>query len=414
MTESSFMKYPTTRMASLLLAFGIFFTVSCAVFEKSESYETQPYLHQLDEQLKTVNQELESDPDNIELRIKKAELLAEYASLQSNPSDRYPIYQNLYSLNTLTGENDRREIADITDILVKTWAAEQSSGIRLLQSDRGSGETNQYYYDILAHFDNAIVLQPDSSVTYNLMATTFYESGSISNAIETLAKAVERTENPKPIVLEKLAYLHLESGNTDHAIVIYEKLVNENPNDQQLIHGLTNAYMISERHLDAIARLTLLSEEFPTRYNYKEALATQLYFVFADRSTQLLNEIDSSTDVDDNINDLQQLSNQIHNLFDSIRNSIPVNEESLYRMGTFYNNSISKFSRINPLVPITSDKGAELLSTIQNYRTTSIVIWERLVELNPDNMEYVYILYDLYQDEGMTEEADSIERSYNF
>ena len=397
-------------MASLLLAFGIFFAISCSTLEQSGSTEQPSQLENLNEQINQINEELYADPNNRKLKIQKASLLNEFASNQPNPADRYPIYQNLYSINQ---QNEDREISEITEILVKAWETEQSSGIRLLQANRDS-EDNHHVYNVLAHFDNAIVLQPDSLVTYSLMSTTFYENGSIRNAIETLESALNRTPEADPKFLEKLAYLYLEFGDTDESIKIYENLVSGSANDSHLIHGLTNAYMISRRHIDAITQLKLLTEQYPSRPYYKEALATQLYFYFSDKHGDLYHEFEAGETIDDQVDELLDLSNQAHQIYDSLRSTIPINEESFFRMGTFYNNSMNKISTLRNDFNLSSERNALLLSTIETYREISIDLWERLTEINPDNMEYAYTLYNLYKNAGMNEEADSIERSYNF
>lgn len=407
------MIYLSTRMASIILAFGIFFAVSCTVFETTEAPIEQTQLQQLNDQINQINQELEEDPNNQDLKIQKATLLSEYASQQSNPSDRYPIYQNLYSLSNEEGPNDNGEISEITDLLVKNWTTEQSSGIRLLQLNRNS-EANQHFYEILAHFDNAIVLQPDSLVTYNLMSTTFYENGSISNAIETLENGINRTPEPSPELLEKLAYLYLETGNTEESIVIYENLVSNNADDNRLLHGLINAYMISQRHSDAITQLEILSDKFPARYYYKEELATQLYFLFGSKTEELFSDFEAGEPIDEKIEELLEISNDAHTIYQSLQTDIPANEESLFRMGTFYINSVNNLTSIQSSIPLSTDIDSMIQPVIQMYSDNSIELWEKLTEMNPDNMEYVYTLYNLYIDAGMNEKADSIERSYNF
>lgn len=407
------MNYLSTRMASILLAFGIFFAVSCSVFENIEAPEDQTQLQQVSNQINRINLELESDPNNHDLKIQKATLLSEYASHQSNPSDRYPIYQNLYSLNFGESLNGSSEISEITDLLIKAWTNEQSSGVRLLQLNRNS-EVNQHFYEILAHFDNAIVLQPDSMVTYNLMSTTFYENDSINNAIETLEIAVNRSTNKDPKLLEKLAYLYMETGNTEVSINIYENLVANNSDDNRLLHGLINAYMISQRHTEAIDHLLLLSEKYPMRYYYKEELATQLYFLFSSITDEIYYEIEAGNPIDEKIGELLEISHEVHLIYASLRTTIPTNEESLFRMGSFYYNSFNKLNSIYTTVTLSIERNSEIQTIIQSHRDNSIELWERLIEMNPDNMEYVYTLYSLYQNAGMSEEAEFIERSYNF
>jgi hypothetical protein len=42
-----------------------------------------------------------------------------------------------------------------------------------------------------------------------------------------------------------------------------------------------------------------------------------------------------------------------------------------------------------------------------------MTLWKKLSENNPDNISYIRNLYDVYVELGMTEEAESIKRSYN-
>tara|TARA_R100001143_G_scaffold63605_1_gene73817 strand:+ start:38844 stop:40067 length:1224 start_codon:yes stop_codon:yes gene_type:complete len=407
------MIYLSTRMASILLAFGIFFAVSCSLFETTEAPAERSQLQQLNDQINQINQDLEEDPDNQILKIQKATLLSEYASQQSNPSDRYPIYQNLYSLSEAEETTDNSNISEITDLLVKAWSAEQSSGIRLLQLSRNSG-SNQHFYEILAHFDNAIVLQPDSLVTYNLMSTTFYENGSINNAIETLENGINRTQEPNPELLERLAYLYLETGNTEESIVIYENLVSKNENDNRLLHGLINAYMISQRHSDAITQLEILADKFPARYYYKEELAAQLYFLFVSKAEELNNDFETTETQDEKIEELLEILTDAHTIYESLSTTIPANEESLFRMGSFYISSVNNLTSIQSSFTLSTEIESMIQQIIQNYSDNSIELFEKLTEMNPDNMEHVYTLHNLYIEAGMNEKADSIERSYNF
>lgn len=396
------MKYFTTRMVSLLLTFGIFFAVSCTVFEKSQNEEQVSVQDQMLQRMDQIDQQIIENPDNPELKFRKGELLLDMADLMVDPTDRNPIYRNLFDLSM---ETDL-----LQPLVVQAWSEEQNSGVRLLQSDRND-DTVDHYNDILAHFNNAVILQPDSLVTYSLLATTYYENGSIHQAIETLESAIEISDQDEQEFQEKLAYLYLEAGRTDISVNMYENLVSESPDNHHLLHGLINAYILSNRHEDAILILKGLTDEYPARYSYHEALAAQLYFRFKNSSEHFINGTD---DQDERSADqLIQWAIEIDELFNLLISSTPINEENIYRMATFYRNSAGLLINLSEHSDDVESK-QEFDRFATDHSEKSLSYWERLLEMDPDNLEYITVLHQLYLDNGMIEEADSIERSYNF
>lgn len=396
------MKVYLTRMASPVLAFGIFFAVSCTYFDKSQNEERYSYQEQIDNRIQEINEQLYSYPGNQELLNEKGELLIALAELMADPNDRNPVYRDLYHLSL---ETDL-----LQEMVVKAWSQEQNSGVSLLQSNRNDISVN-HYDDILGHFYNAITLQPDSMVTYSLLATTYYEQGSIHHAIETMEKALEVSGNGNKAFKEKLGYLYLEAGRTDVSVGMYEDLVTEYPDDNHLLHGLINAYMLSNRHDDAVDLLKQLTEEYPARYNYQEALAAQLYFQFKEKS-ESYNPLDAESEI--TVDYLIKLASDIDAIFTSLMNSTPVNEENIYRMAAYYRNTAAVFSMLSQNTDITVADQEQLINLTNEFTEKSISHWERLAELSPDNLEYMTVLRQIYLENGMNEEADFIERSHNF
>ena len=389
-------------MVSLVLTFGIFFAVSCTYFEKSQNEEQLSYQEQIDQRIEEINDQLLSDPDNHELIAEKGELLIGLADLMANPNDRMPVYRNLYNLST---ESDI-----VQSMVVKAWSEEQNSGVRLLQTERNDVSID-HYDEILGHFYNAITLQPDSMVTYSLLATTYYEKGSIHHAIETMETALEISGNGDMAFKEKLGYLYLEAGRTDESVGMYEDLVTEYPDDNHLLHGLINTYMISNRHDDAVIILKQLTEEYPTRYNYQEALATQLYFQFKEKSG-MFSPMDEESDI--TAATLIDLASEIDTIFNSLMNNTPVNEENVYRMAAFYKNSAATLTRLSELSDTPEMDQEKFIEISNDFTEKSLSLWERLAEMNPDNLEYMTVLRQIYIENGMDEEAELIERSYNY
>lgn len=391
-----------------MLAFGIFFSFSCSNLENTQnSAAPGSDVKSLEKEIQDINREISENPGENSLQIEKANLLFRYAQTMKNPSGRKPVYSNIRNIADNLSAQSENELDTVEEVLVKAWRTEHSSGIKLLhknQSDQSDGNIDE----IVSHFENAITIMPDSLKTYSVLATTHYQHGNMSEAIETLKAAGTQRDQAKPEIVEKLAYLYLESGELPEAEMRYRQLVENYPEKLLYKHGLVNVLILSDRHEEAIELLEKLSEEYPTRYNYQESLATELYYLFKKRTEQYVQDGGNSLSKNDR-DELAGLLNSAHSIFESIQESLPTTEENLYRIATFYKNTSL---RLKELFPMNEE---ETFSDLQSqYMKYSLPLWERLAELNPENMGYLSNLHQVYLELGMTEDAESLERSYNF
>ena len=223
------MYHLSTRTASALLAFGIFFALSCSTLNTStDSASELLQSGEYDRALSTVNDDIQENPDDQSLKILKAEILREMAVEQYAPENREQVYRNLRETVDEVSFSTDRYRTETDSLLSSAWRNEQSAGVRLLQQD--ASETFDQHFDrVIAHFSNAVTIIPDSIVTYNLMATTYYRHGNLSEAIATLESIEEKGLTRPPETCEKLAYLNLEAGRIEQAVDIYEGLAEEYP-----------------------------------------------------------------------------------------------------------------------------------------------------------------------------------------
>ncbi len=409
-----YMTHSLTRIASLLLAFGLFFSISCSNLDQSRqsSEETNPP-GSLRAQIEQINQQVSENPENTALQAQKADLLYQYAQTFSDPADRKPIYKNLRDVANGISFQTESNNEEVEDLLVKAWSTEQREGVELLHK-RQSGQSDIQYPRIIAHFDNAKTLMPDSLATYNVLATTYYQQGNINQAIQTLVEAEQGIDGSNPQIKEKLAYLYLESGNLEEATQRYQALAASHPNNLHFKHGLVNALILNENHVEAIELLEELSDGYPTRYNYKESLATELYYLFKARTDQYLQDISEGDLSENSEEELTDLLTSIHTIFESIQENLPSNEENLYRIAAFYKKASDRLENISEELPADNPQKEAFEDLNEEYLEYALPLWERLAEINPDNMEYLQNLYQVYLGLGMQENAQSIERSYNF
>lgn len=401
------MKYRITRMASLVLAFGIFFIVSCGNLKNTDR-ESSSDETSLQNELTEINRKISENPDKSDLQVEKASLLYRYSQTIPIITDRQPIYQNLRDLADGYEARFTNSSDSLDKILEKAWREEQNNGIKLLHQNDQEEITDEEFPTAISHFENAITTIPDSLQTYGLLSTTYYKQGNLSQAIETLEKADQHAEGENTDIQEKMAYLYLESGKLDEAENKYRNLAASHPDNLLYKHGFVNVLILNDQHQEAIELLKDLSDEYPNRYNYQESLATELYYLFRDRTSQYIDDGNNVSLDEEDQQELTDMLNSVHSLFESLQETLPTSEENLYRMATFYKRTSQRLEQLSAK----SDLSFSDLQT--EFMEYSLPLWEQLSELKPKNLGYISNLHDVYLKLGMNEEATSLERSYNF
>ncbi|WP_340105815.1 tetratricopeptide repeat protein [Rhodohalobacter sp. 8-1] len=406
------MYHLSTRMVSLLLTFGIFFALSCSTFKTSSKtaldlYESGNY----NNALRTVNLQIEDSPDDQQLRILKAEILQKIAVENYQPENRESVYSNLRTTtDEITFSTDRYQ-SKTDSILNSAWMHEQSAGVRLLQQD-GTDSFDQYFDRVIAHFKNAVTIIPDSIVTYNLMATTYYRHGNLSEAINTLEAIEDKGFTRPPETCEKLAYLYLEAGQIEQSVKIYETLSANNPESEIYQQGLVNSYILGDMHTDAIALLEELTDVYPNRVQYREALATERFYQMRHRIYDETQNPGFETYADQEIDELLSQLNEIGSIYRDIDETLPSSEERQQRIAAFY---VSAADMLNELQPhVTDTASARLTEQEEFYLRESIPYWQSLYEANSDRAAYAYSLIEVYTELGMESEAELLEQQINF
>jgi tetratricopeptide (TPR) repeat protein len=404
------MSHLKTRTTSLMLVFGIFFTLSCATVNQHNGHSDDLSGEaEIEQRLSEIDSQLRDNPDNSSLNIEKAELLVTLAQVTDPPASRLPIYNNVRDINS-AGVIEQSDRTAFEEVIKKAWTHEQSEAVKRLQRDEISASESEHEQAI-DHLHNAITVNPDSLSTYNLLANAYYRKGNFRSAIETLDRANQAAGADEIDLKEKIAYLQLESGDIESSINTYQLLAEARPESANIRHGLANAYMLDNRHEEAVEILHGLIAQYPNRIEYRESLTGELYFIFRDKVTQLLQQPDSHVITQGEAEPLFESLDQIDDTFERMKQSIPLSDENAYRKAAYLKNSSEL---LNQLFSRADSNLEEHISERRNeYLERSLILWERLADNNPDNINYIRNLHQTYLDLGMEEEAESLERSYN-
>ena len=397
----------STRTTGILLVFGIFFTLSCATFSTTtKNAETLYQESNYSQALAAVNREISDQPDKPEKKILKANILKDYAVNDHAPSDREVVYQNLR--NTVEEiQFSSGQFNAVTDsILTSAWMHEQSEGVRYLQQD-DSENLNRYFDLVISHFNNAITIIPDSVVTYNLKATTHYRHGDLGDAIATLESIEESGITRPPETCEKLAFLYLEAGMIDRSIAIYEGLTANHPQNEMFRRGLVNAYILGEDHEDSVRLLEALAEEYPNRVEYREALATERFYLLRSEADKRLSE--PQTDPI-NIESYVTSLSEIATIFRDVDTTLPSSEERKERIAEFHLNAANLLQEIADFAGDGSNNRELASVEAESHLRDSIPYLISLFESQSENVAYGRRLLRVYNELNMEQEAESLER----
>lgn len=406
-----------SRKTSFLLVFGLFFIASCSSLNKTESNtDSPPNLSPLSE-IERINRQIDNNGNSELLLLKKTRLFIEAAQNEALPSLRKPLYKNARTTSSdAESQFSRVNTSEFSNILTEAWSFEHNNGVRLLQADSDGNGSGRMFERAIAHLENAIILQPDSLSSYNVLATAFYSNGLYSDAINVLYNTLEINLVPEEVkeIKEKQAFIYLESGNTSKAVSVYEDLSDDNNLSITTTHGLVNAYILDNQPQKAAQLLQNLTEEYPDQISYKETLASVKYKVFKLNADILLADNDTLADLDANIDQLLVQLTDIKEVYESMPDNSLIENERLYTAAGFYTNGASYLEDVRTNFELNDSVSEILIETENEYLNLSLKYWEQLAELNPDNVKYLYSLYTIYNKLEMNEEAEKIEQSFNF
>ena len=396
-----------TRIASLVLAFGFF--ISCSTLQssnqKSASSENLSE-QQIQQQIKSLDENISSNPEQADLYFQKGKLLTKLAQKKENPSERVSPYtsarQVLDRASALYGDatNSKDKVNDLLNV---TWSLEHNQGVKLLQ---GENKEQPNYDGAAAHFNNATVIIPDSSISYTMKARALYRGQHPQEAIQTLEKAQRTIDNPPALLLEQLAYLYLKNDTPQKAIRVYEQAESFSNNNLNLLHGLSNAYINAGKHQKAIDILKQLIKNEPQNIIYGQSLATELYFLGKSKLDSVANTLKNGNAFENTAFDsASTLLTKAEEQFKQISNANPGNLEIQERTATFYYNSASQYQKIMPLV--SEEHQPRLREKIKQYLSASIPLFENLVEQDQKNQKVWEKLFRAYSILGMEQEAEN-------
>ncbi|MFH5883201.1 tetratricopeptide repeat protein [Halalkalibaculum sp. DA3122] len=392
------------------IAFGFFIGTGCSTLAPQNSTETERTAadRDLQKRLARIDSQIADNPENAEAYFQKGEVLSSLAQRQTPPEKRADYYRQMQQalaeagiLHQNEGNPQGKETVD--ELLQVSWSFEHNQGVEILQTDSTLSSTD--FNTAAAHFNNAIIIIPDSAISYRMKARALYRDHQTGQAIQTLEAARRQIDRLPGSYLEQLAYLYLENSQHQQAVELYEEAEAFSDDNLNLLHGLANAYITSNRHRSAAQLLARLVENEPENIIYLESYGTELYKL-------AMQQLDSlrSRDIQDS-QAIQQVKARSDTLMQRAQNQFkktlqldPENPEFKQQLAHSYKNYAAKLSQVQPLFP---EEYQETISDqIESNLTNAVTLYEELVEQQPDQAGFWESLYQAYSYLGMEDQAN--------
>lgn len=395
--------------------------------------------------LETVNNAIEINPDNYIAHYYKGVVLSSQAYEMEPASARKDVYaqarESLERARELmeVQEETPDELEELNETIVSYWADEYNMAVNYQNDDSLFNATPEPYQVSLDHLENAVTINPDSAMTYQVISSTHFQLNNVDQAITTYETAMDMLEEPAESDYEYLISLYLYDNRYDKAIDLSEEALDNYEGNSVFVQFLADAYIQSGERDKAIELVEGLIREEPDNPQYRRVLGTQVYQSVealtselsdlyeelfelrrqassqsgnAQESTQAqLQQLE--TEIDRREAEIDELTDISIREMEEVVRMEPESEDANFILGIIYQNRAANlFERRNN----TNDNAEsnrydamarEVLDEARTY-------YERAAEINPDNPDNWQSLFQVYTILNMEEEAEEAMRRAGF
>lgn len=390
-----------------------------------------------EEALEIVNTAISEDSSNYVAHYYKGIVLSSQAFEMEPPNSRKPVYENARSSFTRAKSlmqeqpEEPEELEQLNNSVVSFWADEYNMGVNIQNDDSLFNATENPYETSLAHLQNAAIINPDSSMTFQVISSTHFQLDQVEEAITNYEKAMELLDQPEPEDYEYLISLYLYQNQFEKAIELSEEGRDLYPDETMFVQFLADAYIQAGERERAISLVEELIESDPENPQYRRVLGTQVYQSverISNDVSDLYEELfelrqaarnqrgqeleQTQAEIAELESEIESLEQEIDELSQiSIREMtkvvelVPDDESANFILGIIYQNRAANlFERRNNTTD--NEMANEYDTRAKENLEMARQYYERAAEINPENPENWQSLFQVYTALGMEEEAE--------
>ncbi len=381
-----------------------------------------------DEALAMADTAIMKDPTNGAPHYYKAVVYNNLAKLEANPNDRQPLYSDMRSsLEEARAKYDMMEepgaeASEITNLILDAWELEHNEGIKYATVDSVMESVDEPLSWSIAHLSNATTINPDSVLSFDVIAQIYYMNQEPAKAAESITTAINLQDKARATEYDRLGSYYFLSGQPEKAVAAMEEGLELYPDSVYLIEKLADGLFQIDQTEKALSIMDNLTKNDPDNPRYHLVIGTRVY----QRVLSLTEEVDQARD---QIFDLER-SNGSQEEIDGLNARIVEVEEEIAplteraekelleaarlddsiastfnTLGILYqNNSASLFDKRNNTVD--NDEAEEFDRLAREEATKAMQYYEKAAEIDPDNTSYWNSLFRIYTLLDMREKAE--------
>lgn len=400
-----------------------------------EEAQKNIFTQNFDTALAVLDRSIQKNPENGLPYYYKAVTYSEKAVTIPQPSDRQEDYksfrENIVKARELFAiqEDAPDEANEVDGLIFNTWGKEHNQSIEYVNNDSLKKTVEAPLERSVAHLKNAVIINPDSTLSWDILAQVQGIAGNYEGAIEALNTSMSMKPTAPSDDYLRLGIYYSNNDQPKKSIEALEKGLELYPDSIKIVQNLADAYMQAGERDRSIQTIEDLIEREPENAQYHLALGTQLlqattemaesmtenYDMIYDLKTQIRNNsgnkstlnarIDSLNKVNDQLmKDINTLSEQTEEELLYVTELRPENDVAYNYLGiTFQNKYATYFEKRN----MTEDN--DLASQYDKQAKTELKkamgYFEKAVEIDPNNSNYWDVLSRIYTTLDMQEKA---------
>lgn len=343
------------------------------------------------------------------------------------PSDRKPIYRNfresIVTARELFAEAEEKpdEAGEVDNLILNTWGLEHNASLDYATNDSVMASVDEPLKIAVAHLENAIIVNPDSTLSYDVLSQIHFMDNNFEKASEVLAQSMELKNPPPADDYDRLGYYYSQAGEPETAIDVLNEGLELYPDSISLVQKLADGYMTAGNTEMAISTLEDLIERDPENPQYHLVLGTAILTETESMTTEISDLYDQVYDLK---NELRNASgseaSDIEAQIEDIGNQIQTKIEEVNELNTLAESELKTTIELrgddanayNALGVLYQNRGAILFSQ-RNYSDDMDEVnrydeeakkayrmamenYEKTVELNPENRSAWQSLANIY------------------
>ena len=388
--------------------------------------------------------------EGIDAQDYEAAIVAADSALLTNPSNAMALYYRGYAMNMKAGATDditarealyaemRSNLVDaravfatmekapaeaeqVTNIILNAWGREHNKAIEYALDDSVMATVENPLDYSIQHLVNATTANPDSTLSYDVLAQVYYMNSDYEGAAEAMAKVIELKNPGEASEYDRLASYNFLMGKPEVAVSALEEGLALYPDSTSLIQKMADGLFQTGDTDRALELVEGLVKNDPTNAQYRLVIGTQIYQRVMTLSDSVSTNSDLIYDLRDEdearVEELNAINEELRGQIDLLTARAeealiaaadiePENPMIFNTLGVVYQNKAAAlFDQRNNTID--NDEAMRFDELAKAEASLAMENYERAAELDPDNTNYWESLFRIYTTLCMLEEAEA-------